>query len=211
MKKAISTLLVILAAGLSSAALSVEEAKANFIAARKVYFEAIGRTNGVSRAAKPKKAHAAASKIKVLTKDQADFMNGRRIAVSRDTETIPGSVITTWYRNGKPDTNMQAVVTNVLSKVVGTEQNNPLQNMIVNLTNSFENIRSQLIVASNRYEIAEARISNAKRGLNEKRDEYVEKRDKAALPTTKEIYQAFIDIIDDIIEKLDALMSTGKE
>lgn len=211
MKKAIVTISVILAAGLASAALSVEEAKENFIAARKAYFELIGRTNAVSRAHHHKRAQSTAAKSKVVTKEQADFLNGRRIAVSRDTETIPGSVITTWYRNGKPDTKMQAVVTNVLSNVVGTEQNNPLQNMIVNLTNSFENIRSQLLVASNRYEIAEARISNAKHGLNKKRDEYVEKRDKAALPTTKAIYQAFIDIIDDIIERLDALMSAGKE
>ena len=182
MKKAISTLLVILAAGLSSAALSVEEAKANFIAARKVYFEAIGRTNGVSRVAKPKKAPAAASKIKVLTKDQADFMNGRRIAVSRDTDTIPGSVITTWYRNGKPDTKMQAVVTNVLSNVVGKEQNNPLQNELVPLRNLRKAAKK-----------SEKRIENVLKVLEKARD-------KASDQDVEAFYQSLIDIIDNIVK-----------
>lgn len=38
--------------------------------------------------------------------------------------------------------------------------------------------------------------------LDEKRAEYVEKRDKAALPSTKVLYQAFIDAIDRIKERL---------
>lgn len=40
--------------------------------------------------------------------------------------------------------------------------------------------------------------------LVERREEYVRKRDSAALPTTKAIYQAFIDAIDDLIAKFDA-------
>lgn len=62
-----------------------------------------------------------------LTKSQAAFFENRRIAVSRDTTTIPGAVITTWYRNGKPDTKAPAVVTNYLHTIVGAEQLNPLQ------------------------------------------------------------------------------------
>jgi len=143
----------------------------------------------------------------VLTKKQAAFLNGRRIAVSRDTTTIPGSVITTWYRNGKPDTKLPAVETNVLHRIVGREQNNPLQNTIVSFTNTLTTVYNKYLVASNRYETAEARIENAKAGLVEKREEYVKKRDEAKLPTTKAIYQAFIDIIDDILKKLDALMN----
>ena len=38
--------------------------------------------------------------------------------------------------------------------------------------------------------------------LDEKRAEYVEKRDKSAMPTTKAIYQAFIDAIDRINDML---------
>ena len=36
--------------------------------------------------------------------------------------------------------------------------------------------------------------------LDEKRAEYIQKRDAAALPTTKAIYQAIIDRIDEKLE-----------
>lgn len=49
---------------------------------------------------------------------------------------------------------------------------------------------------------AEARVEHVTAALDEKRAEYVEKRDKSALPTTKAIYQAFIDAIDRIRERL---------
>lgn len=178
MKKAIVTISVILAAGLASAALSVEEAKENFIAARKAYFELIGRTNAVSRARQPKKTQSAAVKSKVVTKEQADFLNGRRIAVSRDTETIPGSVITTWYRNGKPDTKMQAVVTNVLSNVVGAEQNNPLQNELVPLHK------------------AKKAAKKSEKNLEKVLKELNKAKKKASDEDEAELYQSLIDIID---------------
>lgn len=47
-----------------------------------------------------------------------------------------------------------------------------------------------------------ARVERVSAALDEKRAEYVEKRDKAALPTTKALYQAFIDAIDRIKERL---------
>ena len=49
---------------------------------------------------------------------------------------------------------------------------------------------------------AEARVERVTAALDEKRAEYVEKRDKSSLPTTKAIYQAFIDAIDRIRERL---------
>ena len=48
-----------------------------------------------------------------------------------------------------------------------------------------------------------ARVERVTAALDEKRAEYVEKRDKAAMPTTKAIYQAFIDAIDRIRERLN--------
>lgn len=48
-----------------------------------------------------------------------------------------------------------------------------------------------------------ARVERVTAALDEKRAEYVEKRDKSALPTTKAIYQAFIDAIDRIKERLN--------
>ena len=49
-----------------------------------------------------------------------------------------------------------------------------------------------------------ARVERVTAALDERRAEYVEKRDKAALPTIKAIYQAFIDAIDRIKERLNA-------
>ena len=50
---------------------------------------------------------------------------------------------------------------------------------------------------------ATARIERVTAALDEKRDEYVQKLDAAVLRTTKAIYQAFIDAIDRIKERLD--------
>ena len=48
-----------------------------------------------------------------------------------------------------------------------------------------------------------ARVERVSSALDEKRAEYVEKRNKSTLPTTKAIYQAFIDAIDCIKERLN--------
>ena len=48
------------------------------------------------------------------------------------------------------------------------------------------------------------RVDRVAHALDERRAEYIEKRDAAVLPTTKAIYQAFIDAIDRIMEKLNA-------
>jgi len=70
---------------------------------------------------------ASAANAAALTQAQQSYFRNRRICVGRDTTTLPGCVITTWHRNGKPDTKAPAVVTNRLQKIVGKEQSNPLQ------------------------------------------------------------------------------------
>ena len=50
---------------------------------------------------------------------------------------------------------------------------------------------------------ATLRIERMTAALDERRAEYVAKRDAAPLPTTKALYQAFIDAIDRIKEKMD--------
>ena len=47
-----------------------------------------------------------------------------------------------------------------------------------------------------------ARVERVTAELDECRGEYVQKRDAATLPTTKAIYQAFIDAIDRMMERL---------
>ena len=130
-------------------------------------------------------AVAAVAAPSALTKSQAAFFDNRRIAVARDTTTIPGAVITTWYRNGKPDTKAPAVVTNYLHGVVGVEQRNPVQAKL-------EELRTAYAAATNSLFNAEARAAR----LDALRAHLVEQRDKAVLSTTKAIYQALIDRID---------------
>jgi len=72
-------------------------------------------------------AASAACAANIITKDQLKFLENRRICVRRDTTTIPGSVISYYERNGKPDTKAAAVTTNELKRVTGREQLNPIQ------------------------------------------------------------------------------------
>lgn len=130
----------------------------------------------------------------VLTSAQKSYFENRRICVGRDTTTLPGYVITTWHRNGKLDKN--GVVTNKIQDVVGKKQNNPLQTLIKQWKEAAEQWR---VTATNNA----ARLERATAVLDEKRAEYVTKRDAVTLPTTKAIYQAFIDAIDRIKEKLN--------
>ena len=149
---------------------------------------------GLVPARKTRKAETAA---KVLPKAQRSFFENRRIAVSRDTETLPGYVITTWHRNGKPDTLAPAVVTNRLQRIVGNEQRNPIQALADEYKAAAEEWRE---TATN----LTARVERANAVLDERRAEYVSKRDAATLPSTKAIYQAFIDAIDRIKAKMNA-------
>ena len=140
---------------------------------------------------------AVLSAAPALTKKQADYFKNRRICVKRDTTTLPGYVITEWHRNGKPDTISPAVVTNRLQKIVGAEQRNPLQELAERYRQAAETWQT---AATNNA----ARVERVTAALDEKRAEYVQKRDAVALPTTKAIYQAFIDAIDRIKENLNA-------
>lgn len=119
------------------------------------------------------------------------FVRERRVCVSRDTDTLPGYVISTWHKGGKLD----CVITNRLHAIEGKEQHNPLQELAERMRQQAEQWRE---TATN----ATARIERVTAALDERRAEYVAKRDAAALPTTKAIYQAFIDAIDRIKERL---------
>ena len=164
----------------------LERARAAYLEARRVYMEA-RKAAGLTNAA-PRRV-ATGTTATVFTKSQKQFFRNRRVCVSRDTTTIPGSVITTWYRDGKPDTRGPAVVTNVLHQIQGAVQNNPLQGRIAELT-------AQYAEAIERATSAEARAAR----LDALRSWLVELRDKAILSTTKAIYQAIIDKIDEKLE-----------
>ena len=128
---------------------------------------------------------SAAAAAAALTPAQKSFLKNRRICVNRDTTTLPGYVITTWHRNGKPDTKAPAVVTNRLQSVVGAEQKNHLQAKLAELQTVYASVTNRLLNAETRA----ARLDAFRAYL-------VEKRDAAPLQTTKAIYQALIDRID---------------
>ena len=130
MRELLAILLCAVAFAASADTNDLERAKAAYLEARRAYMEA-RKAAGLTNAA-PRKV-ATSKTATVLTKSQKRFFENRRICVGRDTTTIPGSVITTWYRNGRPDTKGPAVVTNVLHSITGTVQNNPLQGRIAEL------------------------------------------------------------------------------
>lgn len=160
----------------------LERLRAEYIAARSAYMaarKAAGLTNAAPRRV------AAGTTSTVFTKSQKRFFENRRVCVSRDTESVPGSVITTWYRNGKPDTKGPAVVTNVLHSIAGAVQSNPLQGRIAELTAQY----SAAVERATSAEARAARLASLKAWL-------VEQRDRAVLSTTKAIYQAIIDRLE---------------
>lgn len=151
----------------------VKAARAAYHSAQRRLAQAEGEAQAMANA-----TNAVAAVPSPLARHRKFFEN-RRICVRRDTATIPGSVITYWWRNGAPDTKGPAVVTNVLHSIAGAAQDNPLQARIAELVE--------------RVTGAEARAAR----LDALRSWLVEQRDKAVLPTTKAIYQAIIDRIDE--------------
>lgn len=161
----------------------LERLRAEYVAARKAYMDA-RRAAGLTNAAPRVRSTAT-----TFTKKQQLFFRNRRVCVGRDTTTIPGSVITTWYRNGKPDTLAPSVVTNVLHSIAGAVQSNPLQDRIAALNGRVTELLE-------RATSAEARAAR----LDRLRDWLVEQRDKSPLQTVKAIYQAIINKIDEKLE-----------
>lgn len=171
------------------------------VEARKAYIAA--RKAAGLPAFEGKRGAAATTTATTFTKSQKRFFENRRYCVRRDTETIPGSVITTWYRNGKPDTKAPAVVTNVLQRITGAEQFNPLQELAERFRQRAEEWQAAAETWRTSATNNAARVERVTAALDERRAEYVQKRDAAAFPTTKALYQAFIDAIDRIKAKLD--------
>jgi len=153
----------------------------------------------------------------VMDKRQRAFFENRRICVRRDTTTIPGSVISYYERNGRPDWKMPAVTTNVLKKIVGAEQNNPLQNELERtaavarqLYVSYTNQLAQTSTYSNIYIIvsaqasaATAKIQDEIADLEAKIEKYKEYQTK--YPILKSVFAAMITDAENRIKILQAL------
>lgn len=66
----------------------------------------------------------------VIPKAMKKVSEATRYVHSRDFDTIPGSVITTWYRDGRPDWKKPSVETNVVTIVTGKKVFNPLEDEV---------------------------------------------------------------------------------
>ena len=167
----------------------LERLRTEYIAARTAYMAA-RKAAGLTNAA-PRKV-ATGTTATTFTKSQKRFFENRRYCVSRDTTSVPGSVITTWYRNGRPDTLAPSVVTNVLHSIAGSVQSNPLQDRIAALNGRV----TELLERATSAEARAARADRLKAWLEEQRD-------KQVTSAMKKIYQAIIDRIDERLEGME--------
>ena len=112
---------------------------------------------------------------------------------ARERVVIGGTtnIVETWRRGG-----YEWKQTNAVRRVIGTVQTNTFEQRLAEARALAE---QWMETATN----ATARVERVTAALDEKRDEYVQKRAAAALPSTKALYQAFIDAIDRIKGKLD--------
>lgn len=101
------------------------------------------------------------------------------------------NIIETWRRG-----EYEWQQTNAVRRIIGKVQTNTFEQRLAEMREIAAQWRE---MATN----ATARVERVTAALEEKKAEYVKKRDEATLPTTKAIYQAFIDAIDRIKEKFD--------
>jgi len=89
--------------------------------------------------------------------------------------------------------------TNLVARIMRQSLGERLAEARAGWTNALQRAQANWAMYTNQA----TRVSALVDMLNAKRAEYVEKRDKATLPTTKAIYQAFIDQIDQWLAKLE--------
>ena len=98
------------------------------------------------------------------------------------------NVVETWRRGGYSWTQ-----TNAVRRVVGRVQTNTFEQRLAEARAQAEELREKWQAALERATTAEAKAARAEAV----KAWLVEQRDKAALPTTKAIYQAIIDKMED--------------
>ena len=98
------------------------------------------------------------------------------------------NVVETWRRGGYSWTQ-----TNAVRRVVGRVQTNTFEQRLAEARAQAEELREKWQTALERATTAEAKAARAEAV----KAWLVEQRDKAALPTTKAIYQAIIDKLED--------------
>lgn len=97
------------------------------------------------------------------------------------------NIIETWRRGG-----YEWKQTNVVRRVIGKTQTNTFEQRLAELREIASQWQDRWSQATNRADIAEAKVAR----MEAFKAWLVEQRDKAALPTTKALYQAIIDKLE---------------
>ena len=98
------------------------------------------------------------------------------------------NIVETWRRGG-----YEWKQTNVVRRVIGKTQTNTFEQRLAELREIASQWQDRWSQATNRADIAEAKVAR----MEAFKAWLVEQRDKAALPTTKALYQAIIDKLED--------------
>lgn len=98
------------------------------------------------------------------------------------------NIVETWRRGG-----YEWKQTNVVRRVIGKTQTNTFEQRLAELREIASQWQDRWSQATNRADIAEAKVAR----MEAFKAWLVEQRDKAALPTTKALYQAIIDRLED--------------
>ena len=98
------------------------------------------------------------------------------------------NIVETWRRGG-----YEWKQTNVVRRVIGKTQTNTFEQRLAELREIAAQWQDRWSQATNRADIAEAKVAR----MEAFKAWLVEQRDKAALPTTKALYQAIIDKLED--------------
>ncbi len=97
------------------------------------------------------------------------------------------NIVETWRRGG-----YEWKQTNVVRRVIGKTQTNTFEQRLAELREIASQWQDRWSQATNRADIAEAKVAR----MEAFKAWLVEQRDKAALPTTKALYQAIIDKLE---------------
>ena len=98
------------------------------------------------------------------------------------------NIVETWRRGG-----YEWKQTNVVRRVIGKTQTNTFEQRLAELREIASQWQDRWSQATNRADSAEAKVAR----MEAFKAWLVEQRDKAALPTTKALYQAIIDKLED--------------
>lgn len=98
------------------------------------------------------------------------------------------NIVETWRRGG-----YEWKQTNVVRRVIGKTQTNTFEQRLAELREIAAQWQDRWSQATNRADIAEAKVAR----MEAFKAWLVEQRDKAALPTTKALYQAIIDKLEE--------------